>query len=139
MALWAATVVAVAASGSVGFMVGASAERPPVAIRQLCSEFMRLDGEAWTDADEWTREHPAAAHPASPADVWTIGKQAALTRAVSKVSIEHVAREWRSIPIAVSNLSLTMAAATNPDAELVSRVDQQDRFTAAEAACASRS
>ena len=131
--------VAVAASGVLGFTFGSSDDGTPEAVRRLCSEFTRLKDSAWDDADEWTREHPDAAHPASPPDVWTIGKQAALERAVSRVSNEDVAREWRAIPIAVSNFSLTMATASNPDAELVSRVDQQDRFTAAEAACAGRS
>lgn len=134
-----AVVLAAIAGAGVGFMLGARHDGMPDAVRRLCSTFIHLDTQAWEDADEWTREHPDAAHPASPPDVWTIGKQAALERAVSKVSIVSVPREWRAVPIAVSNLSLTMAAASNPEAEPVSRVDQQDSFITAEAACAGRS
>jgi hypothetical protein len=138
MALVVAVMIAGAAGGVIGFTL-ADDDDVPDEVEQLCSTFMELDGQAWTDADEWTREHPDAAHPASPPDVWTIGRQAALERAVGKVSLDSTPREWRAIAIAVSNLASTMAAASNPEAEPVSRVDQQDRFNAAEAACAGRS
>lgn len=139
---WFAAVLAVLISGAAGVIVGLTIARRddgmPDAARKLCATFMQLNTQAWREADVWTREHPDAAHPATPPDVWTIGKQAELERAVREVSIETMRREWRAIPIAVSNLSSTMAMALNSGAEPVSRVDQQDRFNAAEAACTGR-